>query len=302
MKLEWIIDPETEGASSLISMMQTAADYAPVAEGIRCACSATVRLCNDEQIREINLQMRGIDRSTDVLSFPSVQYPDERTAGSCENLIRREYDDGMDACFLGDIVISVEHIRAQAKEFGHSEAREAAYLLIHGICHLMGYDHMKEEERKRMRQKEEEILSAVGMQRDEVAGTPDDESLIRLAKEAQKRSYSPYSGFSVGAALLSEDGRVFQGCNIENASYGVGICAERTALFKAVSEGARSFTAIAIAADTMAWPCGACRQVLNEFAPEIRVLVADSEGRVEEMNLRELLPNSFGPEELSGKK
>ena len=107
---------------------------------------------------------------------------------------------------------------------------------------------------------EEKILSSVHVSRGEPEGTGD-EGLLALAREAMKRSYSPYSSYPVGAALLASDGRVFQGCNIENASFGLTNCAERTAVFKAVSEGATSFEAIAIAAKTKAWPCGACRQV-----------------------------------------
>ena len=125
-----------------------------------------------------------------------------------------------------------------------------------------------------------------------------DEELIRLAQNAMQFSYSPYSHYPVGAALLCADGRVFQGCNIENASFGLTNCAERTAMFKAVSEGATEFTAIAIAATVSApWPCGACRQVLNEFAPGIRVLVV-WDGGEDEMSLNELLPHGFGPKDL----
>ena len=109
-------------------------------------------------------------------------------------------------------------------------------------------------------------------------------------------------GGGVGAALLCADGRVFQGCNIENASFGLTNCAERTAMFKAVSEGAREFTAIAIASrDAAPWPCGACRQVLNEFAPNIRVLVT-WQGGTESATLPELLPHGFGPQQLTTKK
>ena len=108
--------------------------------------------------------------------------------------------------------------------------------------------------------------------------------------------------FGVGAALLCADGRVFQGCNIENASFGLTNCAERTAMFKAVSEGAREFTAIAIASrDAAPWPCGACRQVLNEFAPNIRVLVT-WQGGTESATLPELLPHGFGPQQLTTKE
>ena len=126
-------------------------------------------------------------------------------------------------------------------------------------------------------------------------GRVTDDELVALAKEAMQFSYSPYSHFRVGAALLAKNGRVFTGCNIENASYGVTNCAERTALFKAVSEGVLEFTTIAITAEkTMAWPCGVCRQALNEFAPDLRVIVACGDERVE-APLYELLPHSFGP-------
>ena len=148
---------------------------------------------------------------------------------------------------------------------------------------------------------EEKILASIGMDREESAMVSD-EALLALAKEARKRSYSSYSGYAVGAALLCADGRVFQGCNIENASFGLTNCAERTAVFKAVSEGAQEFTTIAIAAEKAApWPCGACRQVLNEFAPGIRVLVT-WDGHVDEKPLSELLPCGFGPKELPPKE
>lgn len=145
---------------------------------------------------------------------------------------------------------------------------------------------------------EEKILSAVGLER-EGESSISDATLLALAVAARRRSYSPYSGYAVGAALLAADGRVFQGCNVENASFGLTNCAERTALFKAVSEGAREFTAIAIAAEKSApWPCGACRQALNEFAPDIRVLVT-WDGHVDEAPLSQLLPHGFGPRELN---
>ncbi len=144
---------------------------------------------------------------------------------------------------------------------------------------------------------EEKILSSIGLSREEKAPVKD-EMLLELAKEARKRSYSPYSGYAVGAALLCADGRVFQGCNIENASFGLTNCAERTAMFKAISEGASEFTTIAIAAEGSApWPCGACRQVLNEFAPDIRVIVT-WDGQVDERPLSALLPFGFGPKSL----
>ena len=282
---------------AVMSLMQLAADQSLICEGIKVPCSVSVCLCDDERIRNINQKYRGTDSSTDVLSFPSVNYPSGRTARESEELLRRELDDESGTCFLGDIVISVPHIHLQAAEYGHSVRREAAYLLVHGICHLMGYDHIKNADKEKMRIMEEKILSAVDAGRNEGSAYDGDEEILRLAREAMSRSYSPYSGFPVGAAIHSRDGRFFQGCNIENASFGLTNCAERTSLFKAVSEGAKEFDVIAIAARKPAWPCGACRQVLNEFAPDIRVLITWQD-HVEEKNLRELLPEGFGPQNL----
>lgn len=130
--------------------------------------------------------------------------------------------------------------------------------------------------------------------------TERERELIDKAVEAKRKAYAPYSGFKVGAALLSRDGRVFTGCNVENASYGLTVCAERVALFKAVSEGAREFEAIAIACGKgPCAPCGACRQVLFEFAPDLTVIMTDAEGKeVRVTRLSELLPEGFGPGSL----
>jgi len=128
-----------------------------------------------------------------------------------------------------------------------------------------------------------------------------DQALVELAFTMLKRSYVPYSRFPVGAALLCPDGAVFTGCNIENAAYGSTICAERTALVKAVSEGRREFTTLAVAGNSQdyCWPCGACRQMLYEFAPDLTVLVARKDGDYVKLPLRELLPHGFGPSSLS---
>ena len=125
-----------------------------------------------------------------------------------------------------------------------------------------------------------------------------DEMLIQKAIDMLEFSYAPYSGYPVGAALLGTDGKVYTGCNVENAAYGNTLCAERTALCKAVSEGIRSFTAIAIASRGSApFPCGACRQSLYEFAPNLRVMVT-WDGNVREAILSDLLPEGFGPSSL----
>ena len=296
MILLWEIDTPIDPA--LLSLMQAAADCALHMEGVTRPCAVSVRLCDDDAIHVINREHRGVDRATDVLSFPTVSYPEGVTAGQADKLLRMEWDDELDACMLGDLILSVPHVLAQAEEYGHSPQREAAYLLVHGICHLMGYDHMEENDKRRMRAMEEKILNTVGMSRDEQASISD-ETLLALAINARERSYSPYSSYAVGAALLCADGRVFQGCNIENASFGLTNCAERTAMFKAISEGATEFTTIAIAAEKSApWPCGACRQVLNEFAPDIRVIVT-WDGHVDQAPLAQLLPHGFGPKSLA---
>lgn len=122
-----------------------------------------------------------------------------------------------------------------------------------------------------------------------------DEKLVALAKEAMQNAYVPYSHFKVGAALLAKDGTVFKGCNIENASYGATNCAERTAIFKAVSEGYREFEKIAVVASSgdYASPCGICRQVLFEFLPDGKVILDSDEKGMITYTVRELLPLGF---------
>lgn len=124
----------------------------------------------------------------------------------------------------------------------------------------------------------------------------DNQKLIDLAALAQKNSYAPYSKVNVGAALLSRDGRVFSGCNVENSSYGATICAERCAILKAVSEGVQEFEAIAVTSNLkdFAYPCGMCLQVMAEFNPELRVVVVNGAKEVAEFGLKELLPKMFG--------
>ncbi len=124
----------------------------------------------------------------------------------------------------------------------------------------------------------------------------DGRELMEFAVKARKRAYTPYSKFKVGAALLTKDGRVFLGCNIENAAYSPTNCAERTAIFKAVSEGAFEFAALAVVADTEqpVTPCGVCRQVMAEFfEPETRVFLGNLQGSIHETTLAELLPGAF---------
>ena len=124
--------------------------------------------------------------------------------------------------------------------------------------------------------------------------------LVESAKNAQKFAYVPYSNYPVGAALLTESGKIYSGANVENAAYPVTMCAERVAILKAVSEGERELIAIAVITKNGGSPCGSCRQVMAEFNPEMIVLIADGEGNIiKEATVKELLPNYFGPEDMS---
>ncbi len=124
--------------------------------------------------------------------------------------------------------------------------------------------------------------------------------LVEMAREARQKAYVPYSHFPVGAAVLTGTGRVFTGCNVENAAYGSTICAEQTAVVKAVSEGEREIVAIAVVADTEGpcSPCGLCRQVISEFGKEIRVVMANLAGRTSVKTIGELLPATFDADQF----
>jgi len=126
--------------------------------------------------------------------------------------------------------------------------------------------------------------------------------LMEESKIAREKAYVPYSKFKVGAALLSKEGKVYHGCNIENAGYSMTNCAERTAMFKAVSEGVREFQSLAVVADTEGpvSPCGACRQVIAEFCePNMPVYLINLKGDVQETTVAQLLPGAFSPEDLA---
>ncbi|MFE4119424.1 cytidine deaminase [Priestia sp. YIM B13486] len=129
----------------------------------------------------------------------------------------------------------------------------------------------------------------------------DKTGLIDEAKKAREMAYVPYSKFKVGAALLTKDGKVYRGCNIENAAYSMCNCAERTALFKAYSEGGKEYAALAVVADTdrPVSPCGACRQVISELCPkEMKVILTNLKNDIQELTVEELLPGAFSSEDL----
>jgi cytidine deaminase len=131
-----------------------------------------------------------------------------------------------------------------------------------------------------------------------MTGKDGDNELIALAAEARERAYAPYSHYAVGAALRGKSGRIYTGCNVENAVYSLTICAERAALFKAVSEGERTFDTLAVVTANGGSPCGSCRQVLAEFGLDLRVLIATPDTLVAVQTVAELLPGAFGPSDL----
>jgi cytidine deaminase len=126
----------------------------------------------------------------------------------------------------------------------------------------------------------------------------DREGLVQQAADARRRAYAPYSGYDVGAALLTASGHVYTGCNVENAVYPLVMCAERVAVFEAVCQGERDFEAIAVVTENGGAPCGSCRQVLREFGEQTVVLIADAHGNVRETTVGELLPDSFSAADL----
>lgn len=252
-----------------------------------------VILTDDETIRICNRDYRSMDRPTDVLSFPQDEGEALLTA-----------PDG----FLGDIMISVPTAERQARELGHSTEREIAFLTVHGMLHLLGYDHMKPEDEKLMLERQRVIIAGI---EGEIMTKNDNRlpmdaarisEMTELALSSRERAYVPYSGFRVGACLLAKSGKYYLGCNIENAAYSPTNCAERTALFKAISEGEREFSAIAIASDSehFTYPCGVCRQVLAEFcSADMPVICANSSGEYTGTTLGELLPMAFTKEDMA---
>jgi len=241
----------------------------------------SIVLTDNDEIRELNATYRGIDAPTDVLSFPLF-----------DNREDLKLMQGDEAAVLGDIVISLEKADTQAIEYGHDFLTELGFLLVHGLLHLIGYDHEKDQKNEKLMQtREKHIMKTLSLLREDYM---DVHELVLLAQKAKENAYVPYSGFKVGAALLDVSGNVHTGCNVENASFGATNCAERTAIFKAVSDGVRSFEAIAIASDSkdLIYPCGICRQVMAEFGIK-KIIVSQSDGTFAEYSLEELLPFAF---------
>lgn len=263
-----------------------------------------VTIVDDEAIRQINKEYRQIDKATDVLSFPMLEY---ENPGDFDFLEEDEYNDCFDPdsgeLVLGDIIISKDKVLTQAEEYGHSVYRELSFLVAHSMFHLFGYDHMEDDERIVMEKLQKELLDKLGITRDKDFDSTiksskidvDNKILILSAKSVMNNAYAPYSNFKVGAAVATKTGQIFTGCNIENASYGATICAERCAVMKAISEGYKEFTKIAIVSSSndFTYPCGICRQFLVEFGNDIKFVLSNKNGEIKEIMLKELLPEAF---------
>ena len=279
-------------------------------------CVISVSFVSPEQIHQMNRDYRGVDKVTDVLSFPQFEDIDE-IIDACGTPFPAE---------LGDVLINLDRVKEQAEEFGHSFERELLYLFTHSVLHLLGYDHIEEDERAVMREREEAVMDELGVARDDspwtdhsddfdgewenhfqsvgrfklaTAETSNYAGLYDLAQDAMENAYAPYSGFRVGAALLTEEGRIFKGVNVENASYGAAICAERTAAVTAVAAGFRNFKAIAIASSNGdVSMCGICRQFLAEFSRDLDVITGPDRDHLKVTSLSQLLPDDFSRESM----
>ncbi len=285
-------DHAPQGLEDLLGRV---ADTCTELEGIE-QVEIYVRIIDAHAMRDLNRDTRGIDQVTDVLSYPSVEYR-QGTARQHKKALRRELDPETGYMFLGEMAICIDRATEQALEYGHSLTREIGFLAAHSMFHLMGYDHIEEGDRKAMRTMERRAMELLALSRDGANVT--DRQLLDLAIEAMERAYAPYSKYKVGACLLSEDGRTFQGCNVENASYGATICAERAAVCAGVQAGVRRFVAIAVVGEhDEAVPCGVCRQVLNEFSVDMRVVLGARDKDMRVTTLGQLLPEAFGPDNL----
>ncbi len=159
MKIDWqwdVMDPGLE------SIMEKAAQAALDAEGIAVPCGVFIRVTDDEGIQEVNREYRQLDKPTDVLSFPALAFKPGHTLKDEQRKLKTAYDVDWGCGLLGDMIVSLERVLAQAQEYGHSVQREMAYMVVHSMCHLMGYDHMVESDKEKMRAKEELALSAIG--------------------------------------------------------------------------------------------------------------------------------------------
>ncbi len=237
-------------------------------------------IVSTEEIHRLNNEYRHIDRPTDVLSF-------------------EEYEDDS----LGEIFICDDKVKEQAKSYEHSLEREFAFLLSHGMFHLLGYDHQDETHEKIMIELQEDLLKNTDYAKINYLSNEEIEKLEAEALKYYNNAYTPYSHFHVGASLLLNDGTIYGGCNIENASYGLSNCAERTVLFKLYSEGytKNDIKALLIIGETndAISPCGACRQVMSELMNlNTLVVLTNLNHKRRYFSVKELLPYNFSQGDL----
>ena len=217
-------------------------------ETSNCNNDVNIYMASNEEIRKINKEHRDIDEETDVLSFElNVHNPET------------------DSDLLGEIIISIEKAKEQADELGHSLEREVAFLSLHGMLHLLKHDHENDKDEEMMIEKQKEYIEII---ENEIITQED--LIMKNIKKARKllsNSYAPYSNFPVSCILVTSQNKAYEGVNVENISYGATSCAERNAIFHAVSKGKRDFKLIVIASmqDDLIYPCGICRQVMVEF-------------------------------------
>lgn len=249
------------------SFLEGLFDFVAREEGKEVRGEVVVAFLDEERMRDVKRRFFNVDAPGDVVSF-----------------LYGEDPDGV----WGEILVCVPVACTVGESRGVSLSEELAFLVVHGLLHLFGYDDSTPEGHREMLKRGEALLQAYYKERQR-------RELLRRAARAREFAYAPYSAFRVGAALLTQDGRVFTGCNVENASFGVTLCAERVALGKAISEGAKAFTAIAIVSDatSFCFPCGACRQALAEFGLDMEVLVGNRDGSYVVKPLCELLPWTF---------
>ena len=238
-------------------------------------------IVSTEEIHRLNNEYRHIDRPTDVLSF-------------------EEYEDDS----LGEIFICDDKVKEQAKSYEHSLEREFAFLLSHGMFHLLGYDHQDETHEKIMIELQEDLLKNTDYAKINYLSNEEIEKLEAEALKYYNNAYTPYSHFHVGASLLLNDGTLYGGCNIENASYGLSNCAERTVLFKLYSEGytKNDIKALLIIGETndAISPCGACRQVMSELMNlNTLVVLTNLNHKRRYFSVKELLPYNFSQGDLN---
>ncbi len=314
IEYETDIDIKLDYRDIITKVVEASVDYVSCPYEVE----VNVTLTDNGSIHEINKEYRDVDRPTDVLSFPMLEYTEPAKFDDLEEEFELEpgsyFNPDTGELLLGDIVVSVEKVFEQAESYGHSTTREFAFLLAHSMMHLFGYDHMEEAEAKVMESKQEAVLDSLGITRESYEDGSDVDSfnvdysrqgielsddlkrkLITDAKAAMKLAYAPYSNFKVGAAVLAESGKIYVGCNIENVSYGATNCAERTAIFKAVSEGECCIKAVAIASSSgeETFPCGVCRQVMCEFMEADGLIILSKEEGWSEYSLESLIPHGF---------